>query len=56
MIYVIAVAAIYYLVALVGSYKLGRDADPDVSRVLLAIVSAFWPLALFITYAKAASR
>lgn len=56
MIYLLAAVAVYYLVGLVGSYKLGISADPTVSHAALAFVSIFWPVALFITYAKEASR
>lgn len=56
MIYVLAAVAIYYLVGLVGSYKLGMSSDPKINKVLMAFVSLFWPAALFVTYAKAASK
>jgi hypothetical protein len=56
MIYLLAFAAIYYLIGLVGSYKLGMATDPTISPVILSIVSVFWPIALFFVYCKAASK
>lgn len=56
MIYLIAFAAVYYLIGVVGSFKIGmRAAQGTVSPLLMAPICIFWPVMLLWTYIKEAS-
>lgn len=58
MTFLLAFAAIYYLIGVVGSHKLTMKAAGEdyVQSGLVAFISLFWPITLLWTYIREASR